>query len=325
MRAAGMDVPVLESDEMIQAAFNQPFHLDRVGLISTRVYSDLKGITTAMDTQISRVLGQGIADGDGPMKLAQLLTKTISGPVGDLSLTDTLGRFIPAERRAKILARTEIVRAHHAATMQEYKNWGAEGVKVKAEWTTAGDGRVCAACSALQGKVYTLKEMENKIPLHPQCRCIALPVVEDEVVGETSKTESRDMRLPLEDSGNSAGIVKQITRGKVPSAQIDELFPKLKKEGFYLSDYQKRWLQEGTVHLEDVPITLPYEWEYTPPLSAETPGVQNMLADFRKGYRFPVIEGFYDDDGKIRVADGQHRLICQKILGKKRIKVLITN
>ena len=96
-----------------------------------------------------------------PMVLAKLLTKTISGPVGDLGITDTLGRFIPAERRAKVLARTEIIRAHHSATMQEYKNWEVEGVKVKAEWQTAGDARVCEECGAMEGRVFTLEEMEK--------------------------------------------------------------------------------------------------------------------------------------------------------------------
>ena len=183
----GMEIPSLGTDTAIQTAFNQPSHLDRVGLLYTRVFNDLKGITNNMDAQISRVLAQGMADGKGPYEIAELLTKTISGPVGDLSLTDTLGRFIPAERRAKILARTEIIRAHHAATIQEYRNWGLEGVKVKAEWTTAGDSRVCERCRALQGKVFTLKQIEGKIPLHPQCRCIALPVVAD---GEREESQS---------------------------------------------------------------------------------------------------------------------------------------
>ena len=173
---AGDEIPALETGGQISAAFNQPFHADRVGLLYSRTFSDLKGITAAMDTQISRVLAQGIADGLPPRQIAKLLTRTISGPVGGLGITDTLGRFIPAERRAKILARTEIIRAHHSATIQEYKNWGAEGVTVRAEWTTAGDGRVCADCAALEGKEFSLAQIESKIPLHPQCRCLALPL-----------------------------------------------------------------------------------------------------------------------------------------------------
>lgn len=177
---AGFDVPSLANTGGIEISMSTPFHIDRVGLLYTRTFNELKGITTAMDTQISRVLAQGIADGDGPALLARKLTKTISGPVGDLGLTDTLGRFIPAERRAVIMARTEIIRAHHQAMVQEYRNWEVEQVKVKAEWKTAGDNRVCPICEPLEGEIFTLDEIMNMIPAHPQCRCIALPFKSEE-------------------------------------------------------------------------------------------------------------------------------------------------
>lgn len=158
LKGAGYGVPSIPESGGIHAAFNTPFHLDRVGLLYTRVFNDLKGITNAMDHQISRVLAQGMADGKGPRDLARLLTKTISGPVGDLGITDTLGRFIPAQRRAIILARTEIIRAHHLATIQEYRNWAVEGVTVQAEFATAGDSRVCPKCAALHGRIFDLGE-----------------------------------------------------------------------------------------------------------------------------------------------------------------------
>jgi SPP1 gp7 family putative phage head morphogenesis protein len=127
-----------------------------------------------MDSQISRILATGIAEGRGPLELARLLTKTITGPFGDLGITDTLGRFIPAKRRAEMLARTEIIRAHHVATIREYRNWAVAGVKVKAEWqTTSG---ACDLCADLQGKIFSLNQIEGMIPYHPRCRCCALPV-----------------------------------------------------------------------------------------------------------------------------------------------------
>jgi SPP1 gp7 family putative phage head morphogenesis protein len=129
-----------------------------------------------MEQQISRVLSQGLIDGDNPILLARKLVAVIDGTgAGKLGITDTLGRFIPAKRRAQLLARTEIVRAHHLATVQEYRNWAVQGVVVKAEWMTAGDNRVCNQCADLQGSIFTLDEIQNMIPLHPQCRCVALP------------------------------------------------------------------------------------------------------------------------------------------------------
>lgn len=189
MRKAGYAIPSIEQSGGLAVSMSAPFHMDRLGLLYTRVYSELRGITTAMDTQISRVLAQGMADGDNPRLLARKLNKTIFGKQGDLALTDTLGRFIPAQRRAQTLARTEVIRAHHQATIQEYKNWAMEGVKVKAEWSTAGFG-VCPECAALEGKVFTLTEIQSMIPVHPNCRCMALPleVGKTEVVKEEEKT-----------------------------------------------------------------------------------------------------------------------------------------
>jgi SPP1 gp7 family putative phage head morphogenesis protein len=179
LNKAGFGVPSMDATGGIEVSMSAPVHLDRVGLLFTRVFNDLKGITDAMDLQISRVLAQGMADGDNPIRLAQKLTAVINGKgVGDLGITDTLGRFIPARRRAEILARTEIIRAHHQATIQEYRNWAVRGVIVKAEWMTAGDNRVCNQCADLQGEVFTLDQVQNMIPLHPQCRCIALPYIE---------------------------------------------------------------------------------------------------------------------------------------------------
>jgi len=167
MSKAGYAVDDMQS---LAQTLNNPFHADRLGVLYTRVYSDLKGITDAMDMQISRVLAQGIADGDNPRLLARKLTRTITGPVGDLGITDTLGRFIPAQRRAQMLARTEIIRAHHIATITEYRNWGIEGVEVQAEWSSVGDdGRTCDECLKMDGKEYTLEQIESMIPRHPNC------------------------------------------------------------------------------------------------------------------------------------------------------------
>lgn len=173
---AGFDVPTIEQTGGINISLGTPFHIDRLGLMYTRTYEGMRGLTEQMKTQISRVLAQGLADGDNPRLLARKLVSTINGTgMGDLALTDTLGRFIPAQRRAMLLARTEVIRAHHVATIQEYRNWAVEGVTVKAEFMTAGDNRVCGICESYQGERFNLDEAEKLIPIHPQCRCICLP------------------------------------------------------------------------------------------------------------------------------------------------------
>lgn len=167
----GWKVPTVAETGGIDILMQGPFHADRVGLLYTRVFEDLKGITATMDTQISRVLSEGLSRGMGTKEIAERLTKTISGPVGDLGITDVLGRFIPAERRAQLLAQTEIIRAHSEATLNEFESWGVEGVSLEAEFVNSNDERVCPECEALGGTIMTIEEARGVIPVHPGCRC----------------------------------------------------------------------------------------------------------------------------------------------------------
>lgn len=181
LRQAGYNVPTIEETGGVRASMSGPIHADRLGVLYTRAFNELKGVTAAMDQQISRVLTDGIAQGKHPRRLAREMRRVITGRGEDLGITDKLGRYIPAKRRAEMIARTEIIRAHHKAQIMEYKNWEVEGVHVVAEWSTMGDFRVCDECEALErGGPYTLEEIEDMIPRHPICRCMARPVTREE-------------------------------------------------------------------------------------------------------------------------------------------------
>ena len=146
-------VPVREEGGAVASVFNMPMHSDRVGALYTRVFSELKGIDQAMDAAISRELAAGLIEGRNPREIARSLNKQV----------DKIGI-----NRARTLARTEVVRAHHLATVQEYRNAGLEKVIVRAEWSTAGYG-VCPICASREGERFTLVEIEGLIPAHPNC------------------------------------------------------------------------------------------------------------------------------------------------------------
>lgn len=165
LKKAGVDVPTAfgkDAGGEVVAAFNDPIHIDRVQMAYTRTFKGLKTVVNRMDGEVSGRLAQAMVEGRNPHEIASTLSEFIKGK----NLND-----------ARTLARTEIIRAHHSATIAEYRRAGIEGVRVKAEWLTAGDNRVCPDCQDLEGEIFTLDEIEPKIPLHPNCRCIALPVV----------------------------------------------------------------------------------------------------------------------------------------------------
>ena len=159
MRAAGADV----QDSWVQSAFFRPVHADRAGLIYTRTYNDLQGITDSMSAAISRTLAQGIAEGRGVVELAKTLADKV-----DIGIN-----------RARVLVRSETIRAHADATLNAYREAGLEGVTIEAEFTTAGDNKVCPKCRDLEGEIFTIEEAQGVIPVHPNCRCSWNGIVND--------------------------------------------------------------------------------------------------------------------------------------------------
>jgi len=159
LRKAGFKV-IDKGPGWLGASLNSPINADRIGLLFIRNFEELKGITSTMSQQIGRILAQGMAEGRGARELA----RQINNRVSKIGIT-----------RARTLARTEIIQAHHQAMINTYREAGVQGVTVLAEWATAGDERVCEDCESLEGRVFTLDEIDSMIPLHPQCRCVALP------------------------------------------------------------------------------------------------------------------------------------------------------
>lgn len=160
MKKAGVDITQLDPDpnREMEILFNGSFHSDRAGLLYTRTFNQLKGITNSMDRQISSVLAQGITDGKGSREVARDLVDRVK----KIGIT-----------RARTLARTEIQRAHHEANMNEYESAGLDGVVVRVEWTTSVNP--CPICASLEGSVYAISEARGLIPAHPNCSCVFIP------------------------------------------------------------------------------------------------------------------------------------------------------
>lgn len=80
--------------------------------------------------------------------------------------------------RAEVIARTEIANADIAGSVE---GWKASGLVQQKEWLTAAE--CCDECQEMNGKLAPIDgtfEDGKDVPLHPQCRCDVLPVIEDE-------------------------------------------------------------------------------------------------------------------------------------------------
>ena len=161
--AALVDAGVIPPSQTVEAVFRVPQHADAAGLIYTRSYRELRGVTEAMGQEISRVLAEGITQGQNPRRMATAINDRV----------DKVGLH-----RARLIARTETVRAHNEGALNRYADVRdrIEGVRALVEFTTAGDDRVCPECSALEGSVWDVDSARGEIPVHPNCRCAWLPV-----------------------------------------------------------------------------------------------------------------------------------------------------
>lgn len=167
-------------DTDIATTLNMPVHRQKLEQIYTRAFEDLKDITDETADILRDTMAKGLAEGKGPDAIASDI----------VSETDKINNT-----RATVMARTEVVRAHSEATLNRYEQIGGNmNVTVKAEFSTAEDLRVCPICQQLEGKTYSITEMRNATfkpdgfsnravnefpvqpPVHPQCRCVVLPV-----------------------------------------------------------------------------------------------------------------------------------------------------
>jgi SPP1 gp7 family putative phage head morphogenesis protein len=83
-------------------------------------------------------------------------------------------QFFDNQTRAERIARTETISASSQGAIEGYRE---SGIVHKVEFYTARDERTCDYCNEYHQQVFNIDE-QMPIPLHPNCRCIYLPVVE---------------------------------------------------------------------------------------------------------------------------------------------------
>lgn len=140
--------------------FRLPIHQDTIELLYTRQFEDLRGVTREMATQMSQVLADGLATG----KNNYAITKALVGRVEKIGMV-----------RGNTIVRTEIIRTHAEATLNRLEGLGIETVTPLVEFATAADP--CPLCKELEGRSYTIAEARGIIPVHPNCRCVWLPLL----------------------------------------------------------------------------------------------------------------------------------------------------
>jgi len=100
----------------------------------------------------------------------EIIMKGIAeGRPTDLVIKEMQDRLNVTKARARMIVRTESIRAYAEASDQYYASMGIEQVS----WYATSDDRTCPWCSPRAGLIY--KRTEVSVPIHPQCRCFLSP------------------------------------------------------------------------------------------------------------------------------------------------------
>lgn len=159
-------------NQFLTSSFAAPEAVSKIEFLYTRAYDQLKDITSQMSQQISMILADGLVAGYSPYRIAKEMSDKIS------KITRT---------RALVISRTEIIRAHAEGQLDSLVRLGIKEVGAEVEWSTAGDEVVCPLCADLEGRIYKISEARGLIPLHPNCRCAWLPIVDKTKAGKETK------------------------------------------------------------------------------------------------------------------------------------------
>ena len=145
--------------EFIRRITTAPESRSNFGLIRINAVSQYKMLNMQLNQSISRIVAEGLLSGATTTEMASKISETIN------SINKT---------RARLIARTETIRAHAEGQLDAYEALGLQNVGVMAEWSAAADA--CPKCAPMDGAIFTLAEAHGLIPLHPNCRCLWLPV-----------------------------------------------------------------------------------------------------------------------------------------------------
>ena len=121
---------------------------------SNRVWGD----TAKLKATLQDIIPNAMASGQGVMKMTAELQK----------------EFSVSFSKAKTLATTELTHIYAVSAQETFKDAGFE----EWEWSTSEDAGVCEECDRLNGTRYSINNTQALPPAHPNCRCIAQPVIE---------------------------------------------------------------------------------------------------------------------------------------------------
>ena len=152
-------------------------------------------VLRALERRESQIIS--VIDRTTNEEVRKMVTQGIEDGLGPKAISRNIQEHFDVRHHAERVARTETIWAHNEGTMI---GWKQSGVVRAKQWDTAPDERRCPFCAAMHGRAVLLdapfygqgdymETEEGRLnfdyepiehpPLHPNCRCALLPILED--------------------------------------------------------------------------------------------------------------------------------------------------
>ena len=119
-----------------------------------------------------------------------------------------------AKRDVERLVRTARNHVSNVAYEDMYRELGVQTVV----WVATLEGRTCTACASMDGRVFKVGESHRTPPVHPNCRCILAPSLDDGMVG--NRPYVRALKVKKRDGSNEFRSIGNMTKNQRKEAGL---------------------------------------------------------------------------------------------------------
>jgi SPP1 gp7 family putative phage head morphogenesis protein len=136
--------------------------------------------TLLQDAEISRMIAEGLIEGEARRTVSDKILQDLRMQLGEERFMVINGRNYQPAKYAELLARTRTREATSHGTINTALRYGVDLV----QWDSHAE--ICEYCAQFAGRVYSISGMDEqfpalteKPPLHPNCRCVVIPVTKN--------------------------------------------------------------------------------------------------------------------------------------------------
>lgn len=136
--------------------------------------------TLLQDKEISRMIAEGLIQGEARRTISDTILKELRTQLGNEQFIVIKGRNYRPDKYAELIARTRTREATSQGTINTALRYDVDLVQWDAHF------EVCEYCQQFSGRVYSISGADNnfpqlteKPPLHPNCRCVIMPITRE--------------------------------------------------------------------------------------------------------------------------------------------------